>query len=289
MAVKPYNMEYLNCNGLQLSQLGLGTYSMHNGTLKEAVEKCVKSGYRLFDTAQLYENEESLWTILKQQKADGEKIIYQTKVPGKLLQGSKRWLYLNKKSVKQQCVNRYSYMNGSLPDIYLFHSPFQGFERQYIKLLDFQQKYCIPLVGICNVNIDDISSLYCVTGKYPQVVQVEIHPYHSNRVLVDFCRGKGIIVEARSPFAHGDALADWQSESILSDMARTYKKTVPQIILRWITQQQVIAITRTTNPQHIEENMSIFDFHLSHQEMEKIHNLNRNKSFGVESKYNNKK
>ena len=115
-------MEYLDCNGLQLPLIGLGTYSMHNGTLNETVEQCIKIGYCLFDTAQLYENEEELWDSLKRQKAKGKKIFYQTKIPGKLLQGSKRWLYLNKKSVKQQCVNKYSYMEGSLPDIYLFHS-----------------------------------------------------------------------------------------------------------------------------------------------------------------------
>ena len=213
------SMEYVDRNGLKLPLLGLGTYSMHNGVLQETVEHCVGRGYYLFDTAQLYENEEELWDILKQQKVESEKIFYQTKIPGKLLQGSKRWLYLNKKSVKQQCVNKYSYMNGSLPDIYLFHSPFLGFERQYIKLLDSQQKYSIPLIGICNVSVDEIKSLYNITGKYPQIVQVEIHPYHTNRVLVDFCREQEIIVEARSPFAHGDALADWQSESVLTDLA----------------------------------------------------------------------
>ncbi len=279
-------MEYVDCKGIQLPLLALGTYSMHNGILKGVVDDCVKNGYYLFDTAQLYENEEELWDFLKQQKAKGEKILYQTKIPGKFLQGSKRWLYLDKKSVKQQCVNKYSYMNGSLPDVYLFHSPFMGFEQQYIKLLDFQQKYHIPFIGICNVSVDEINSLYNVTGKYPQVVQVEIHPYHSNRVLVDYCREKGIIVEARSPLAHGDALADWMGESILTDLACAYNKTVPQIILRWITQQQVIVVTRTTNPQHIEENLNIFDFHLTHREMEKISSLNKNKSFGVKSKYN---
>ncbi len=279
-------MECIDCNGIELPLLGLGIYSMHNGILKGVVEQCINNGYRLFDTAQLYENEEELWDSLKRQKAKGKKIFYQTKIPGKLLQGSKRWLYLNKKSVKQQCVNKYSYMEGSLPDIYLLHSTFLGFERQYAKMLDFQQKYCVPLIGICNVNVDEIKSLYSVTGKYPQVVQVEIHPYHSNQILVDFCKEKGILVEARSPFAHGDALADWQCEAILTDLARTYNKTVPQIILRWITQQKIIAIIRSTNPQHIQENIGIFGFHLSNQEMEMISTLNKDESYGVKSKNN---
>ena len=93
-------------------------------------------------------------------------------------------------------------------------------------------------------------------------------------------------MEARSPLAHGDALTDWMDESILTDLAHAYNKTVPQIILRWITQQKIIAVTRTTNPQHIQENSNIFDFLLSHQEMEIISNLNKNKSYGVKSKYN---
>lgn len=274
-------MEYANSNGLQLPMLGLGTYSMHMGVLRDTIEHCLKNKYRLFDTAQLYENEEELWDSLKHIKETDEKVLYQTKIPGTLLQGNKKWLYLNKKSVKQQCVDKYSYMNGSLPDIYLLHSPFPGFERQYVKLLGFQQKYCIPFIGICNVSVNEIRSLYSVTGKYPQIVQVEIHPYHTNKELVDFCKDKGIIIEARSPFAHGDALADWQNEVILTNLSRIYDKTVPQIILRWITQQKIIAITRSIIPQHIQENINIFDFHLSNQEMEMISNLNKNKSYGV--------
>lgn len=277
-------MEYVNDNGVQLPLLGLGTFSMHHDILKETVEHCVNYGYRLFDTAQLYENEEELWGVLKQHKSISEQLLFQTKIPGKLLQGSKRWLYLNKKSIKQQCVNKYSFMGGRLPHVFLFHSPFLGFERQYLKLLDFQHQYQVPFIGICNVGVNEIKSLHSITGKYPQIIQVEIHPYRSNRALVDFCKDNGIIVEARSPFAHGDAMDEWYGESVLTNLARNYNKTVQQIILRWITQQQIIALPRTTKKLHAEENMNIFDFQLSNQEMEGISNLNRNKSYGVKSK-----
>lgn len=280
------NMEFLNCNGLQLPLLGLGTYSMRNSILTETVEYSIKSGYGLFDTAQLYENEEELWFIIKQHEVL-KKAIFQTKIPGKLLQGNKRWLYLNKKNVKQLCVNKYSFTGGSLPDIYLFHSPFRGFERQYCKLLDFQQYYRIPLIGICNVGISEIKSLYRVTGQYPQVVQVEIHPYHSNRTLVDFCREKGIVVEARSPFAHGDALVEWNNDYRLTSIANHYCKTVPQVILRWIVQQQIVAIPRTTNLNHIEDNINIFDFQLSQDEIKTIFDLNRDLSYGVTTSFIN--
>ena len=244
-------MEYVDGYGVQLPLLGLGTFSMHNEILKETVEHFVNYGYRLFDTAQLYENEEELWDVLKHHKGVSEPLLFQTKIPGKLLQGSKRWLYLDKKSVKQQCVNKYYYMDGQLPYVFLFHSPFLGFERQYLKLLDFQQHYNVPLIGICNVDVNEIKSLHRITGEYPQIVQVEIHPYHSKRVLVDFCKDKGIIIEARSPFAHGDAMDEWHQESILTNLARTYNKTIQQIILRWITQQQIIAIPRTIKKKHV--------------------------------------
>lgn len=281
-------MEFVNNIGLKLPLLGLGTFSMHNEVLQETVEHCVNCGYSLFDTAQLYGNEEELWSILKQYKGIvQERLLFQTKIPGKTLQGSKRWLYLDRKSVKQQCVNKYSFMEGKLPDVFLFHSPFIGFERQYLKLLDLQQQYNVPFIGICNVGINEIKSLHGFSGNYPQIVQVEIHPYFSNRALVDFCMDNGIIVEARSPFAHGDAMAEWESEVVLNNLAQTYNKTVQQIILRWITQQHVIAISRTTKKKHVEENMNIFDFQLSSQEIEWISSLNKNKSYGVKTKYNN--
>lgn len=268
---------------MQLPLLGLGTFSMHGNVLNGVVNSAIDNGYQLFDTAQLYKNEEELWKSICNKVDSKDKVLFQTKIPGKLIQGNRRWLYLNKQSVKHLCIDKYSFMEGKLPDILLLHSTFQGFEKQYSKLIDFQQKYNVPITGICNICVGELKSLYNYLGKYPQIVQMEIHPYHSNRDLVDFCKEKGIVVEARSPFAHGDAMEEWMKNNKLIAIARNYNKTVPQVLLRWITQQQIIAVTRSINHNHIKDNNCIFDFQLSPQEMESIFNMNKNKTYGVKT------
>ncbi len=114
--------------------------------------------------------------------------------------------------------------------------------------------------------------------------QIEIHPYHSSKELISFCQDNGIIVEARSPFAHGDALKDWGSDRILQNLSTEYQKTVPQIILRWITQQKVVVLPRSTTQKHIKDNINIFDFKMTESQLLMIDKLNRNQSFGIISK-----
>lgn len=117
----------------------------------------------------------------------------------------------------------------------------------------------------------------------PDVVQVEIHPYFSNKSLIEFCHLHNIVIEARSPFAHGDAMNDWLNEPILQNIAIAHQSTIYQVILRWITQQNVIGLPRTSNIEHLKENMNSFDIILSEDEIRAIDSLNKNRSYGYVS------
>ena len=106
------------------------------------------------------------------------------------------------------------------------------------------------------------------------------YPYFANEELIAFCRKNKIIVEARSPFAHGDVMEEWKNHPVLKRLAGRYMKTVPQIILRWIVQQRIIALPRSSNYSHLSENIDIFDFSLNEDDMYAVSALNRNLSFG---------
>lgn len=276
-------MEYINNNQIQLPLIGLGTFSMHGEQLFNIISNAIQLGYSLFDTAVKYANEEDLGAVLK----DTNNVLLQSKVHDIQLLGNLKYLRLNKKSVKKSYSLTTSRL-GFAPDIYFLHSTFKGYEHSFEKLVSLRKKNIIKIIGICNISLDELKKLVKDTGLKPDIIQVEIHPYYNNRKILDYCKEQNIIVEARSPLAHGDVLHEWQSNTILQKIAFQHSKSVPQVILRWITQQNIIAITRTIDYNHLKDNINIFDFKLTEQNINDINSLNKDLSFGFISSKQNK-
>lgn len=278
-------MEYIKVGELSIPQVGLGTYT-HRGELMDAnVAVAKRCGCALFDTALLYQNESDLAAALR--KADfGSDAIVQTKVPPARLIGKRKYLRLDRIPVAKAFQDSVRNLQGLTPSIYLFHSYGRGCEQPYRQLIKLQRQGRVSVIGICNCDIPQLQSIYNHTGEYPMILQTEVHPYLSQKPLLDFCRERGIAVEARSPFAHGDALEEWLHNAVLTHIAHDHGRTVPQVILRWLVQQGLIVIPRTTNPIHMQENLALFDFALAPSQMQQIDALNRNRSFGVRSQRN---
>lgn len=268
-------MEYIDNGIIKLPILGLGTFTMHGEQLRSVVNEAVRLGYKLFDTATKYENEADLGVVLNR----GIDHIIQSKVHATQLLGNMRFLRLNKKSIKKSILLSRDRLN-TIPDIYLLHSPFNGYENHLIDLYSIRERGELKAMGICNITLTELRELINKTGIKPDIIQVEIHPFFNNRELVDYCNDKGIIVEARSPLAHGDALQEWQSNKVLQSISSNYGISIPQVILRWIIQQNVSVIVRTINSQHLKENIDIFNFSLTDKEMSFISSLNKNLSYG---------
>ena len=110
---------------------------------------------------------------------------------------------------------------------------------------------------------------------------IELHPYHSSKALVEFCKENDIKLIARSPFAHGEILPLLSTDRDITSIANEHNKSVPQVILRWIIQQGVIALPRTKNKSHLQENINVFDFELTSSEMHVIDMKNKDLSFGA--------
>lgn len=268
-------MEYINNDEIRLPLIGLGTFSLHGERLSKVVYASIQLGYNFFDTATKYGNEEEIGIAIK----DVTDILLQSKVHDRQLIGTKRYLWLNKKSVKKSHMLSSKRLQSN-PDIYLLHSTFKGYEQHFKELVSLRENRKTKAIGICNISLEQLKSLVKKTGRKPDIVQVEIHPYHSNKELIDYCKGQEILVEARSPLAHGDVMEEWKSNAVLQNISSKYGKSIPQVILRWITQQNVIAIVRTKNVDHLKENINIFDFTLTEDELNKIDSLNKNQSFG---------
>lgn len=275
-------MEFISNKYITLPLLGLGTFTMHGEKLFDVIRNALQLGYSLFDTAVKYANEEELGLALK----DANNVLFQTKVHYSQLIGNRRYLRLNKKSVNRSFLLSTSRL-GTVPDIYLLHSTFKDYDHYFEKLVKLREKQKTKAIGVCNISLEELQNLLKKTGLKPDIIQVEVHPYYNNKELIDFCKKQEILVEARSPLAHGDILNEWRSNDVLQRIALHYGKTVPQVILRWITQQNVVAIVRSANKEHLVENINIFDFSLTDKEIKDIDSLNKNSSFGCVSSKSN--
>lgn len=271
-------MEYVGNNNIKLPLIGLGTYSIHGKQLESLISEAIALGYSLFDTASKYENERDFKGVLQSERD----LIVQSKIHADPLKGRKRFLYLDKKSVRKSFLLSSGKMNRK-PDVYFLHSPFIGYEKHFNDLLVMRDKGDIKAVGICNINLEQLQALIKTENKKPDIIQVEIHPYHNNKALIDYCYEQGVLVEARSPFAHGDALAEWENNGELTKIALNHGKSVPQVILRWIIQQEVTAIVRSTNYVHLKDNLDLFDFKLTDKEMNQLYSINKDKTYGFVS------
>lgn len=272
-------MEYIETSVGLFPKLGLGTFSIPHNNLKLLIPEAVNLGYTLFDTAAKYGNEEVIGEVLKNYERSS--LLIESKANFMDLIGNIRYLRLNKKTIKS-CYRRSLYkIDLKYLDIYMLHCVFSGYEKSFEELMKLKNDGVVKYVGICNINLEQLKTLYNKIHLYPDIVQIEIHPYYSNKELIKYCQNNGIIIEARSPLAHGDAMGDWKSIGFLEDLANKHNASIPQIILRWITQQNVVAIPRTNSIMHLRENMDSFKIVLNKEEMNMIDSLNINKSYGV--------
>lgn len=277
-------MDYINIENLDIPMVGLGTFSMHGEELKAVITSAMGMGYRFFDTAYRYGNESEIGDIVNAQQDDignAAPVILSTKYSGLQYRGRKTRLFLDKKSPKRALSNSLHCLRRDKVDLYLLHSPFRGFQMAYEKMLREKEKGRIKVEGASGYSVDQLKMIKDYCGVYPMINMIELHPYHSSKALVEFCKENDIKLIARSPFAHGEILPLLSTDRDITSIANEHNKSVPQVILRWIIQQGVIALPRTKNPNHLQENINVFDFELTSSEMHVIDMKNKDLSFGA--------
>lgn len=277
-------MEYITINNINLPQIGMGLFNTQGDTLQRCINTAIYAGYTYFDTAYRYGNEREIGSLLSEFKKE---LIFNPIVSTKLSQiqywGTRRKLYLDRMSINKAIKITTKQLRTDTIDIYLLHSPFDGYCKAYTKFINLRKEGKIKITGVSGFNIDQMKQIKEKCGEYPEISMIEIHPFYFPLSLVNFCQKNGIIIIARSPFAHGDILNELSKDERLIELSNKYNKTIPQIILKWIVQWGMIALPRSSNIKHIKENINIFDFRLSEKDMEIINGLNRNCSYGVVS------
>lgn len=268
-------------NGVKIPMVGLGTFPLKGEMLSATVKDAIGLGYELLDTATGYNNELEIGALVEEGVIKTDKIFVTSKIHSSVLLGRKRYLHLDRKSVSRCYVESCRKLNVNMLSAYLLHMPFDGCSKHYKDLMKLYDDGKVGVIGVSNFDIRELQELHNKCGRWPMMNQTEISPYNNQRELIAFCQDKGVLVQAYSPFGRGNLVNEMMSDEVLVKIASAHGKSVGQIVLRFIVQQGVTVVARSTNHNRLQQNINVFDFELSEEEMFLISSLNRDVVFGV--------
>ena len=271
-------------NGIKMPQLGLGTFLIPQKELSRTIGEAYELGYRSFDTAWRYHNEADIAQALKDNGIRREDVFITTKVNADALYVDDykygRHHFLNKrnnKSIHDVVQESFDNLDTDYIDLFLIHWPWEMTAAMWEELSKRYQSGQIRAIGVSNFLQPHLEYLKEISDITPAVNQFEISPLNKRTDLIDYCKSHGIAVQAMSTFSHYRSVEPrkeiFESE-ILTDIANYYNKSIVQIVLRWMLQQDIIIIPKTWNHEYLKENISIFDFELSSDDMARIDSMN---------------
>lgn len=252
-------------SGYDMPIVGLGTYSLHGATCINSVKSALASGFRKFDTASIYGNEEEVGQGIRESGVPREEIFVATKLyPNQ---------YSNPETAIEECLSK---LDIGYIDLMLLHHPGTNDVKAYKAMEKYVEAGKIRSIGVSCYYVKEINEFLPKVNIKPVLVQNEVHPYYQDTEVVEHLHDLGIVVEAWYPLGGRGHQKELLSDPVLSKIAARHNKSVAQVILRWDLQRGVALIPGSSNPDHIKENISIFDFSLTDDEMEQIAALNRN-------------
>lgn len=256
-------------NGQKMPVLGIGTYSLTGQSCINSVYTALHLGYRKIDSAYMYHNEAEIGKAVNKAVADGivkrEEVFVATK------------LYPNQFSDPEYHIEQaLKRLDIGYIDLMLLHHPGDDDVKAYKAMEKYVKTGKIRALGLSNYYIKELPPFLKQVNIKPVLVQNEVHPYYQDRDVVSFIQKQDIAIEGWYPLGGRGFQKELLQDKTLVEIAKEHNKSVAQIILRWDLQNGVVVVPGSSNPAHIKENISVFDFELSKEEMQKIDALNRN-------------
>lgn len=272
------NEKYKLSNGVGIPKLGLGTWMIPDEQTDEAVRKAVELGYRHIDTAQAYGNEAGVGRGVKSCGIPREELFVTSKVAAE---------HKSYETAARSIDETLEKTGLDYLDMMIIHAPqpwaeFRG-EKRYFEenreawraLEDAYKAGKLRAIGVSNFLADDLESLFEGAEIKPMVNQILTHISNTPIELIDFCKANGILCEAYSPIAHGEALKN----KAISDMAAKYGVSAAQLCVRYTIDLGMVSLPKTSNPEHMRFNAEI-DFEISAEDMEVLKNFEKIKDYG---------
>ena len=266
-------------NGIVVPQLALGTWFIDDDKTAEAVREALKIGYRHVDTAQAYANERGVGEGVRTAGIPREELFVTTKVAAE---------HKDYESAARSIDESLAAMGLDYLDMMIIHSPqpwvevnqsddryFEGNLEAWRALTDAYKAGKIRAIGVSNFQKEDIDNIWDNAEVKPMVNQVLCHISNTPLDLIDYCQSKGIVMEAYSPVAHGEALKNPK----IAEMAAKYGVTIPQLCIRYDLQLGMITLPKTANPEHMKSNADV-DFEISSEDMEALKLAERIHDYG---------
>ncbi|WP_273225963.1 aldo/keto reductase [Mogibacterium timidum] len=274
-----YNETVKLVNEVEVPRLALGTWLIDDDKAADAVRAAIKLGYRHIDTAQAYGNEKGVGEGVRASGVDRKEIFINSKVAAEHKTYEEAAAGINKTLAT---------MGLDYIDMMIIHSPqpwtevnqsdnryIEGNREAWRALEDAYKAGRIRAIGVSNFIREDIDNLWEGCEIKPMVNQVLCHISNTPLDLIEYCQSKGIIMEAYSPVAHGEAM---KNEKI-AEMADKYGVSIPQLCIRYDIQLGMVVLPKTANPEHMKTNADV-DFVISDEDMELLKNVEKIESYG---------
>lgn len=255
-------------NGVEMPILGFGVFQMTDSNeCEQSVYEAIMAGYRLIDTAASYLNEEAVDRAIKRSGVKREDLFITTKL----------WIQdTGYEQTKKAFAKSLEKLQLDYLDLYLIHQPFGDVYGSWRAMEELYREGKIRAIGVSNFQMDRLIDLIIHNEVIPAVNQVETHPFCQQIESAAFMKDNNVQIQSWAPFAEGKNNM-FQNEVIVS-IAEKHNKSVAQVILRWLIQRGVVVIPKSVRKERIIENINVFDFELSQQDMETIATLDTNKS-----------
>ncbi|MFF7607929.1 aldo/keto reductase [Streptomyces parvulus] len=250
-------------NGVQMPLLGFGVYQIPAEDTERAVTEALAAGYRLLDTAAAYGNEEAVGRAIRSSGIPRDDLFVTTKL----------WVQDTPAQDNTRRAFETSLARLGLDhlDLYLMHQPFGDVYGQWRAMEDIHREGRAKAIGVANFYPDRLVDLIVNNEITPQVNQIETHPFFQRAAYQDLMSEHGVRIQSWGGFAEGRN--DLFGNPLLAGIGKEYGKSVAQVVLRWLTQRGVVAIPKSVHAERMAENIDVFDFRLTDEQMTRIATL----------------
>lgn len=257
-------MEFITLNnGVKMPLEGFGVFQVPDpAQCEQAVLDAIASGYRLIDTAAAYMNEKAVGEAIKKSGVPREELFITTKL----------WVQdASYEAAKKAIQTSLDNLGLSYLDLYLIHQPMGDYVGAYRAMEEAYKEGKLKAIGVCNFYPNRLADLCETVEVIPAVNQVELHPFFQQENALALMKEYGVVPEAWGPFAEGNH--GIFTHPVLTAIGQKYGKSAAQVALRWNVQRGVVVIPKSVHKERIEQNMNIWDFQLSDEDMAEIAKL----------------